>query len=61
VRQPRGAGSTFYPGCQTWDKRTPLLSQPGVPGWETGTTRIFQPGQISVSIVVVYVEKNTEF
>ena len=30
-----------------------LLSRPGVPGWETGTTEIFQPGQISVSVVVV--------
>ena len=29
-----------------------LLSRPGVPGWETGTTRVSQPGQISVSVVV---------
>ena len=30
----------------------PLLSRPGVPGWETGTTRVSQPGQISLSVVV---------
>ena len=54
-----GAGSTFCPGwcsfcpgCQTRDKRTPFLSRPGVPGWETGTTRVSQPGQISLSVVV---------
>ena len=54
VRQEHGAGSTyqpgqksaFCPGCQT------LLSRPGVPGWETGTTEVSQPGQISVSVVV---------
>ena len=26
--------------------------RPGVPGWETGTTGVSQPGQISVSVVV---------
>ena len=66
VRQARGAGSTFNPGwcyqpgqkgafcpgCQIRDKRTPLLSRPGVPGWETRTTAISQPGQINVSVVV---------
>ena len=52
VRQPRGAGSTFCPGCQTRDKRTPLLSRPGIPGWETGITKVSQPGQISFSVVV---------
>ena len=66
VPQPRGAGSTFCPdwcyqpgqkvafcpGCQTRDKMTPLLSRPGVPGWEIGTTRVSQPGQISHSVVV---------
>ena len=30
----------------------PLLSRPGVPGWETGTIEVSQLGQISVSIVV---------
>ena len=48
VRQPRGTGSTFCPGCQTRDKRTPLLSRPGVLGWETGTTKVSQSGQISL-------------
>ena len=46
VRHPRGAGSTFCPGCQTRDR-------PVVPGWEPGTIRISQLGQISVSIVVL--------
>ena len=45
VRQTRGAGSTFCPGCQTRDK-----SRPGIPGWETGTTEISQPGRISVLV-----------
>ena len=33
-------------------KEPPLLSRPGVPGWETGTTKVSQPGQISLSVVV---------
>ena len=67
VRQARDAGSTFCPGwcyqlrqkgafcpgCQTRDKRAALLSRPGVPGWETGTKRVFQPGQIACSVVVL--------
>ena len=60
VRQPRGASSNFCPGCQTRDKRTPLLSWPSVPGWETGTTRVSQPGQISVSVVVTCFFFHTE-
>ena len=39
-----GAGCTFCPGCQTRDKRAPLLSRTGVPGWETGTTGGFPTG-----------------
>ena len=63
-----GAGSTFCPGwcyqpgqkvlfcpgCQTRDKRAPLLSRTGVPGWETGTTAVSQPGQINVFVVVAW-------
>ena len=30
----------------------PLLSRTGVPGWETGTTAVFQPGQINIFVVV---------
>ena len=30
----------------------PLLSRTGVPGWETGTTGVSQPGQINVFLVV---------
>ena len=33
-------------------QKDPLLSRPGVPGWETGITRVSQPGQISLSVVV---------
>ena len=44
---------TFCPGCQTRDKRAPLLSRTGVPGWETGTTGVSQPGQINVFVVVI--------
>src|SRR6185437_9746980 len=61
-----GAGSTFCPGwcyqpgqkvlycpgCQTRDKRAPLLSRTGVSAWETGTTGVSQPGQINVFVVV---------
>ena len=35
-------------------KSHPLLSRPGVPGWETGTIGVSQPGQISVSLVVPF-------
>ena len=45
-------GTKDCSGCQTRDKRAPLLSRPGVPSWKTGTTGVFQPGQISVSVVV---------
>ena len=39
-------------------KGHPLLSRPGVPGWETGTTEVSQPGEISVSVVVVGIKVN---
>ena len=42
----------FVPVARPGTKRHPLLSRPGVPGWETGTTEVSQPGQISVSVVV---------
>ena len=65
--RPRGGGSPFGPdwcyqpgpkvpislGCQTQDKRTPLLSRPSGTCCETGTTRVFQLGQIDCSIVVI--------
>ena len=35
--------------------RPRLLSRPGVPGFQTGTTGVYQPGQISVSVVVIVV------
>ena len=43
VRQPRGAGSTFYPDCQTRDKRIPFCP---------GLVKVFQPKQINVFIIV---------
>ena len=54
VRQPYQPGQKvlFCPGCHTRDKRAPLLSRTGVPGWETGTTAVSQPGQINVFVVV---------
>ena len=33
-------------------KGTPFLSRTGIPGWETGTTGVSQPGQINVFVVV---------
>ena len=43
----------FVPVARPGTKEHPLLSRPGVPGWETGTTRVSQPGQISISVVVM--------
>ena len=34
-------------------QKDPLLSRPGVPGWKTGTTKISQPAQINLSVVVI--------
>ena len=59
-----GAGCTFCPGwCyQPGQKlfvlvarpgtKVPLLSRPGVPGWKTGTIKVSQPRQISISVVL---------
>ena len=60
VRQPRGAGSplpTGIKGCLLSllpdpGQKDPLLSRPGVLGWETWTKRVSQPGQIAYSVVV---------
>ena len=71
MRQARRAGSpfclgwcyqpgqkgAFCPGCRTRDKRAPLLSRPGVPGWETGTKKVSQPGQIACSVVVKQIKE----
>ena len=43
----------FVPVARPGTKGHPLLSRPGVPGWETRTTEVSQPGQISVSVVVL--------
>jgi len=43
----------FIPVARPGTKGHPLLSRPGVPGWETGTIGVFQPGQINVSVVVI--------
>ena len=42
----------FVPVARPGTKGHPLLSRSGVPGWETGTTEVSQPGQISFSVVV---------
>jgi len=42
----------FVPVARPGTKGSSLLSRPGVLGWETGTKRVSQSGQISVSVVV---------
>ena len=42
----------FIPVARPGTKGHPLLSRLGGPGWETGTTGVSQPEQISVSVVV---------
>ena len=42
----------FVPVARPGTKGHPLLSRLGGPSWETGTTRVSQPEQISVSVVV---------
>ena len=48
----KGCAPTGTKGCARHVALAPLLSRPGVPGWESGTTGVSQPGQISVSVVV---------
>ena len=48
----RDKRSSFVPVARPGTKGHPLLSLTGVPGWETGTTGISQPGQINVFVVV---------
>ena len=43
----------FVPVARPGTKGHPLLSRTGVPGWETGTTAVSQPGQINVFVVVI--------
>ena len=40
-------------------KGHPLLSRTGVPGWETGTTAVSQPGQINAFVVVARMPRMT--
>ena len=51
VRQPRGRWLHLL------SRLVPLLSRTGVPGWETGTTAVSQPGQINVFVVVYHAKK----
>ena len=53
----RDKRSSFVPVARLGTKEHPLLSRTGVPGWETGTTEVSQPGQISVSVVVCLQKK----
>ena len=65
-----GAGCTFCPGwcyqpgqkvvARPGTKGHPLLSRTGVPGWETGTTAVSQPGQINVFVVVHPIPSQTQ-
>ena len=48
----RDKRSSFVPVATPGTKGHPLLSRIGVPGWETGTTAVSQPGQINVFVVV---------
>ena len=43
----------FVPVARPGTKGHPLLSRTGIPGWETGTTGVSQPGQINVFVVVI--------
>ena len=43
----------FVPVARPGTKGHPLLSRTDVPGWETGTTAVSQPGQINVFVVVI--------
>ena len=44
---------SFVPVARSGTKGFPLLSRHGVPGWETGTKKVSQPGQIKVFVVVI--------
>jgi len=43
---------SFVPVARSGTKGFPLLSRHGVSGWETGTKKVSQPGQIKVFVVV---------
>ena len=43
---------SFVPVARPGTKEFALLSWHGVPGWETGTKKVSQPGQIKVFVVV---------
>ena len=49
----RDKRSSFVPVARPGTKEHLLLSRTGVPGWETGTTGVSQPGQINVFVVVI--------
>ena len=49
----RDKRSSSVPVARPGTKGHPLLSRTGVPGWETGTTAVSQPGQINVFVVVL--------
>ena len=53
----RDKRSSFVPVAISGTKGHPLLSRTGVPGWETGTTAVSQPGQINVFVVVYTARK----
>ena len=50
---------SFVPVARPGTKGFLLLSRHGVPGWETGTKKVSQPGQIKVFVVVSLIDPNT--
>ena len=57
----RDKRSSFVPVATPGTKGHPLLSRTGVPGWETGTTAVSQPGQINVFVVVSCVSASLHY
>ena len=52
---------SFVPVGRPGTKGFLLLSRHGVPGWETGTKKVSQPGQIKVFVVVIVIKYDFSF
>jgi len=52
---------SFVPVARPGTKGFLLLSRHGVPGWETGTKKVSQPGQIKVFVVVIVIKYDFSF
>jgi len=53
IKEKHEKKGPFVPLVTPTETKGPLLSRTGVPGWETGTTGVSQPGQINVFVVVL--------